>query len=246
MTRWTSLSAWRQDSDDRLRQEAFLHDIARQWQPSTPEERRLATRAGLVHLLSRLFDGPPSLAPAAAAGVLAALGTALLPAAATPTNPEYALGPPVWAYLLITVGLIGLSLETARSPRRIRPGRYAVVVALPLGLGSGCVALMLHVATAADQALRIGLPALALGVVVVAVAAAGRRFTAQRIAMRLTALGCALTGLGQLDWAWIYAGSGYRVLALACACSAFGAMLSGLGFGRARVAPAPPRVPAGA
>lgn len=246
MTRLTRLSGWRQAPDDRLRQEAFLRDIARQWQPATPEEHRLAVRAGLVHLFSRLFDGPPSLAPAAAAGFLAALGTALLPAAATPSNPEYTLGPPGWAYLLITLGLIGLSLETARSPRRIRPGRYTLVVALPLGLGAGSVALMLHVATAADEALRIGLPALGIGVVVVAAAAAGRKAAAQRLAMKLTALGCALTGVGQLDWAWIYAGSGYGLLAVACACSACGAMLTGLGFGRAQLGPAQPPMPAGA
>ncbi|MDX6255759.1 MAG: hypothetical protein QOJ11_2093 [Frankiales bacterium] len=246
MTRWARLSGWRQDPADRLRQEAFLADIARQWHPTSAQERREAVRARLVHLYSRVFDGPPSLAPAAAAGVLAALGTALLPAAAVPSNPEYTLGPPAWAYLLITLGLIGLSLETARSPRRIRPVRYTLVVALPLGLGAGCVALMLHVATAADQALRIGLPALGLGVVVVAAAAAARRFTAQRIAMRITAIGCALTALGQLDWAWVYAGSGYLLLAVACACSAGGALLSGLGFGRAQLGPPQPPVPTGA
>ncbi len=232
------LSGWRQDPEDRLRQEAFLADIAVHWHPVTARERRLATRARAVHLFARLFDGPPSLAPAAAAGNLAALGTVLLPAASAPTNPEYTLGPPTWAYLLITLGLIGLSLETARSPRQIRPGRYAVLVALPLGLGAGFVGLMLHVATPADQALRIGVPAFGLGVIVVAVCAAGRRFTAQRLALRLTSAAFAVTAAGQLDWAWMYGDSGYGLLAVACACSAGGAMLNALGFARAQLGPA--------
>jgi len=132
--------------------------------------------------------------------VLAALGTVLLPAAAAPVDPDYTLGPPTWAYLLITVGLIGLSWETLRSPRRIQPQRYALVVALPIGLGAGFIALMLHVATPADQALRVGVPALGLGVVLVAACSAGGRLTGQRLALRVTAVGCAVTAAGQLDW----------------------------------------------
>ena len=237
VTRPARFAGWRQDPADRLRQDAFLADIDAHWQPAGLRERRLAVRAAAVHLAARLFDGPPSLAPAAAAGVLAALGTVLLPAASAPTNPEYTLGPPTWAYLLITIGLIGLSLETARSPRRIHPGRYALLVALPLGLGAAFVGLLLHVATPADQALRVGVPAFGLGVVVVAVCAAGRRFTAQRLALRITSVAFALTAAGQLDWAWVYGSSGYELLAVACACSAGGAVLNALGFARAQLGP---------
>jgi hypothetical protein len=190
-----------------------------------------------VHQFARLFDGPPSLAPAAAAGVLAALGTALLPAASAPSNPDYTLGPPTWAYLLITAGLIGLSLETARSPRQIQPRRYALMVALPLGLGAAFIGLMLHVATPADEALRFGVPTLGLGVVAVAAAAASGRCAALRLALRVTAVGCTVTAVGQLDWAWVYGGSGYALLAVACACSAGGAMLNAIGFARAQLDP---------
>jgi hypothetical protein len=229
------VTGWRQEQADRVFQDAFLADIARHWLPSTAQERRLARRAGFVHAMVRLFDGPPSLAPAAGAGALAALGTALLPTAAQPNNPEYTLGPPTWAYLLITVGLIGLAIETARSPRRIRPVPYTLTAALPIGLGAAFIALMLHVATPADQALRIGVPALGIGVVLVAVTSALQRFTVQRIALRLTSAGCALTALGQFDWAWMYGDSGYRLLAVACGCSAGGALLNALSFARAQL-----------
>jgi hypothetical protein len=237
MTPSGRLSGWRQDPRDRMHQDAFLAEIAVNWRPSTRRERLQAAHAMAVHLFARLFDGPPSLAPAAAAGVLAALGTALLPAASVPSNPDYTLGPPTWAYLLITAGLIGLSLETARSPRQIRPIRYALMVALPLGLGAAVIGFMLHVATPADQALRIGLPALGLGVIAVAAAAASGRFTVQRLALRVTSAACTVTALGQLDWAWVYAGSGYGLLAVACAFSAGGAMLNAIGFARARLDP---------
>jgi hypothetical protein len=232
---FAALAGWRQEPVERVYQEAFLADIRRHWRPTTTTERRLARRAGFVHATVRLFDGPPSLAPAAGAGILAALGTALLPTAAQPNNPEYTLGPPTWAYLLITAGLIGLALETARSPRRIRPVPYALMAALPIGLGAGFIGLMLHVATPADQALRVGVPALGIGVVAVAVSSALQRFTVQRMALRLTSAGCALTALGQLDWAWMYGDSGYRLLAVACACSAGGALLNALSFARARL-----------
>jgi hypothetical protein len=237
------LTAWRQDQTERVFQDAFLADIARHWRPSTRRERHLARRAGVVHAMVRLFDGPPSLAPAAGAGALAALGTALLPTAAQPNNPDYTLGPPTWAYLLITLGLIGLAVETARSPRRIRPVPYTLLAALPLGLGAAFIGLMLHVATPADQALRIGVPALGIGVIVVAISSALQRFTVQRLALRLTAAGCALTAVGQFDWAWMYGGSGYRLLAVACACSAGGALLNALGFARARLSQSPGHQP---
>lgn len=229
------VTSWRQEQSERVRQDAFLADIARHWSPTTPRERRLARKAVVVHAMVRLFDGPPSLAPAAGAGALAALGTALLPTAAQPNNPDYTLGPPTWAYLLITLGLIGLAVETARSPRRIRPLPYTLLAALPIGLGAAFIGLMLHVATPADQALRVGVPALGAGVILVAVSSALRRFTVQRLALRLTAAGCALTALGQFDWAWMYGDSGYRLLAVACACSAGGALLNALGFARARL-----------
>jgi hypothetical protein len=61
----------------------------------------------------------------------------------------------------------------------------------------------------------------------------------QRFALRLTAGGCALIALGQLDWAWTYGGGGYRLLAVACACSAGGALLNGLSFARAELVRAP-------
>lgn len=227
-----------------MRQDAFLAEIAAHWRPAGPRERLLAVRAMAVHLFARLFDGPPSLAPAAAAGVLAAVGTVLLPVASAPTNPEYTLGPPTWAYLLITAGLVGLSVEAARSPRQIRPRRYALVAALPLGLGAGLVGLMLHVATPADQALRISVPAFGLGVIAVAGCAARRWFTAQRLALRLTAVAFAVTAAGQGDWAWTYGSAGYLLLSVACACSAGGAGLCALSFARAQLGPVTRRRPA--
>jgi hypothetical protein len=229
------LAGWRQQQDEQLFQQAFLADINRHWRPATAQERRLERRAAVVHSWVRLFDGPPSLAPAAGAGVLAALGVALLPAAAQPDNPDYTLGPPTWAYLLLTLGLIGLAIETARSPRRIRPVPYALTAALPISLGAGFIGLMLHVATPADQALRIGVPSLGIGVVAVAISSALQRYAVQRLALRLTAVACALTAIGQLDWAYMYADSGYHLLAVACACSAGGALLNAMSFARARL-----------
>jgi hypothetical protein len=231
------LTGWRQTSDDRLRQDAFLADIAVHWLPVTPDERRLSRRSRAVHVFARLFDGPPSLAPAAAAGVLAALGAVLLPAAPAPVDPTYTLGPPAWAYVLIAFGLIGIAFETARSPRHIHPGRYLLTGALPLAVGTGIVGAMLHIATPADEALRYGVPAFGVGVVVVGLCAAARRFTAQRLALRITSVAFLVTAAGQSDWAWMYGDSGYRLLATASALTAAGAVLTAIGFARAQIVP---------
>ena len=231
------MTTWRQDPDDRLRQDAFLDEISRHWFPATPGERRLSLRASVVHGFVRLFDGPPSLAPAAAAGVLAAFGAVLLPVAPAPVDPTYKLGPPAWAYLLIALGLVGLSYETLRSPRRINPLRYGLLVALPLALGSVVVGLMLHVATPADQALQYGVPGFGLGLVVVFVCAATHQFRALHIALRVTAAAVAVTAAGQLDWAWMYGDSGYGLLAVASALTAAGALCSAIGFARAQLVP---------
>jgi hypothetical protein len=229
------LSAWRQHPDDRLRQDAFLADIAVHWHPVSALDRRLSARASAVHVFARLFDGPPSLAPAAASGVLAALGAVLLPAAPAPSDPTYTLGPPAWAYLLIALGLVGLAWETARSPRRIHPLRYALVAALPLAVGAVVVGLMLHIATPADEALRVGVPAFGVGMAVVAACAATHRMNALRIALRITAVAFAVTAIGQFDWAWMYGHGGYGLLAMASALTAAGAMFSAIGFARARL-----------
>ena len=229
--------SWRQHPDDRLRQDAFLADIADHWRPTTPRERRLSVRASIVHGYVRLFGGPPSLAPAAVAGVLAALGAVLLPSAPAPVDPEYTLGPPAWAYLLIALGLIGLAFETLRSPRRIEPVRYAVLVALPMAAGTLVVGFMLHVATAADEALRFGVPAFGLGVGLVVLCAAARQFTALRLALRATSVAFAVTAVGQLDWAWMYGDSGYGLLAVASAFTAAGAVFTSVGFARAQLTP---------
>lgn len=232
------MSTWRQDPDDRLRQDAFLAEISRHWHPTSRDDRRLGLRACAVHGFVRFFDGPPSLAPAAAAGALAALGAVLLPAAPAPLDPTYQLGPPAWAYLLIAVGLVGLSFETLRSPRRIHPIRYGLFVALPLALGTLVVGMMLHVATPADRALQFGVPAFGIGVVVVAVCAAAQWFTAMRVMLRATAVAFAVTAAGQFDWAWMYADSGYRMLAVASAFTAAGALFAAIGFARAQLGPA--------
>lgn len=229
--------SWRQPQEDQLRQEAFLADIATHWQPTTRREHSLQLRALAVHLFARLFDGPPSLAPGVLAGGLAALGTVLLPLAPAPTNPAYVLGPPSWAYLLVTVGLIGLSVETARSPRRIRPLRYALLVALPVAIGASVIGAMLHIATPADEALRIGVPGFGVSVIVLVICAARQRFSALRVVLRLSAVALAVTAVSQFAWAWTYGASGYAVLAIGSACVAGGAALNALGFARADLAP---------
>ncbi|BEP15397.1 hypothetical protein acdb102_37080 [Acidothermaceae bacterium B102] len=231
------LTAWRQHPDDQLRQDAFLADIQSHWRPTTSQERRLSMRASIVHGYLRLFGGPPSLAPAAIAGVLAALGAVLLPSAPAPVNPDYTLGPPAWAYLLIALSLIGLAFETLRSPREIQPRRYALLVALPMALGTLVVGFMLHVATAADEALRFGVPAFGLGVGVVVLCAAARRYTALRFALRATSVAFAVTAVGQFDWAWMYGDSGYGLLAMASAFTATGAVFTSVGFARAQLTP---------
>jgi hypothetical protein len=229
---------WRQHPDDRLRQDAFLADIATHWRPTTPAEHRLSVRASFVHGYVRLFGGPPSLAPAAVAGVLAALGAVLLPSAPAPINPEYTLGPPAWAYLLIALSLIGLAFETLRSPRHIQPRRYAVLVAAPMALGTLVVGFMLHVATPADEALRFGVPAFGLGVAVIVLCAATHRHGALRMALRATSVAFAVTAVGQFDWAWMYGDSGYGLLAVASAFTAAGAVFTSVGFARVQLEPA--------
>src|SRR4051794_18590512 len=231
------MTAWRQDPDERLRQDAFLAEIARHWFPTSRQERLLSRRAALFPPSARPLEGPPSGAPAAAAGALAALGAVLLPAAPAPNDPAYTLGPPAWAYLLIALGLVGLSFETLRSPRRIHPVRYGLLVALPLALGTLVVGLMLHVATAADEALQFGVPAFGLGVVVVVICAATQRYAALRITLRVTAAAFVVTAVGQFDWAWMYGDSGYGLLAAASALTAAGAVFSAVGFARAQLVP---------
>ena len=92
----------RQDELERRAQDAFLAEIAENWQPSTARQRRLGWRSSLTHLRERVMGGGPTMAAVAIASVPTAIGSALLTVAPAAHSASYRAGSSEWASVLLT------------------------------------------------------------------------------------------------------------------------------------------------
>lgn len=243
MTRMPRLASWRLPAADRLAQDSFLADLDTHWTPRSVGDHALELRSQLTHLLVRLFDGSPSLAPVALALPMSVLGMMLFAVTTPPVDPMFVPGPPGWAYLLMTAGLISMSVEAAISPRAIRARPFLFRAALPIAAGATVIAAELHIVDMRDEVLRAGLVAMALAVVAVGVTAGGRWPRRHRLLLRVAGLAFWASVGPNAGWAVTYANHGFAALAVAAALTALAAAMIGAGLSRARIEPPVGAVP---
>jgi hypothetical protein len=234
VSRLARLSAWREPSAERLAHQSFLADVHARWTPSSAADRRLERRSRVTHLHVRLFSGGASLAPATAAAPVSVLGMTLFAISPAPADPMFVPGPPTWSYLLMTLGLVLLSVEAAVSPRRVRPVAFLLRVSVPVGVAAVVMVARLNIVDARDEVLRAGLVGIA--VAVVAVPATARRLPrAHRGVVRLTGVAFFVSTGPNAGWAMTYADHGYGVLAVAAIATAVGAAMIAWAFARAHI-----------
>jgi hypothetical protein len=233
MAFWRRLASWRQDPHERLAQESFLEDIAQNWTPVTTVERRLEWRARASHLMARLFDGSGTLAP-----VVVSLIPSTLAVVVQPSRAEYATAPPPLAYLLFTIGAIGLACEAAASPHAVRPRRWSLFAA-PIALGSVIADLGTGRHLVADQMMVAGFGLLAVGMIVIAavpVVVSRRRSGLLRAGMVISGLGALLLVAGDLYWTQMLRADGENMLAVGTGLASVGCWLFGTALLRCRPA----------
>jgi hypothetical protein len=236
VSRLSRIAAWRQPGAERLAHEAFQADIRAKWAPSSAAERSLERRSRMTHLAVRLFSGGASMAPATIAAPVSVLGLTLFALTPVPADPMFVPGPPAWAYLLMTAGLVLLSAEAAISPRRVRPVAFLLRVSVPIAGSASVIAAQLNIVDARDEVLRVGLVGIAVAVVAIP-ATASRWPEVHRAFVRLGAAAFFLAIGPNLGWAVTYAEHGYRSLAAAATLSALGAAMIALALARTRLEP---------
>ena len=223
----------RQHDLERRAQDAFLAEIAGNWQPRTPRQRRLMWRSSLTHLRERVTGGGPSMAAVAAASVPTAVGASLITIAPAPHLSTYGAGEPAWSSALLALGLFGLIVELFRSPRLVHVRRLTVLAALPLAVGSWVGAATLGAHFGPDRVLICAFVLVATGMTAIIVAnACARSRLGQRtvqLALKVSALGCVLVVGGDYPWGLMYLRDHDREMALGCFCCAAGALLIAIG-----------------
>lgn len=237
MGEWHRLANWRQAPQERLAHESFLADVQSQWQPASPADRALHRRSQAVHLVARLFDGSESLAPIAISVVPGAIAMALMALAEDPKQAEYAGTPSTLGYLLLAIGLTGLALQSALSPRVVRPLAWSIFVAAPTAAGSVIGALTLGRVLVADKLAAGGLVLMALGMLVLAglpVLQAEKQRMALRWGMVTVGSGLLITVAGNAVWTALFSAAGETLWAAASAIASVAGLLAGFALIRAR------------
>jgi hypothetical protein len=213
------------NSAERVLQQAFLADIARH-EPARRGGRDL--RALCVHAFVKVYGGEPTMAPAALAGVTTAIGTAFLMLSPHAVGTELDPGPPAWDYVLMTIGLMGFVIETALSPRRLRPWRMAVLFGLPGTVAAAVSVVTLRMVVVSDELFRAAMVALAFGAALMVLLPFLRPLSRARalpVAMRCAGVAVAATVPADVQWAFLEARAGHVGLAWGCAVSSVGAIL---------------------
>jgi hypothetical protein len=230
------LGRWRQDPERREAQQAFLDEIADNWQPATSRERRGALTARLTHTWERLLGGSPSLAAAALAGVPCVLGSALITAAPQPHHAAYESPSSTLPSLLLTLGLLGLVIEAGRAPRLVRLRRFTLLCALPIAVASWTGAPTLTSRYTADRIDHFGFLTLGVGMTVVTFAAIHGRRRRQlfRSGLVVAGVGSLFIACGDGPWAVMFWRDHDTTSAAGCLLSAFGAALIAFALIRSR------------
>lgn len=213
--------------------ESFRADIDARWRPSTPVERRLDRRARLVHLATAAFDGGVSLACVGCSGLLTALGSTILTVTPPSANPAYDSQVPPWIGALLTLGILALALECARSPRALRPATFALL-SVPLAVGCLAGAATARVMLFPDATLSIAMVLIGVGASLAALASLARRPVPAHRGLWLMGVGALGVCFSDGVWVVLFVFDGAPVLAIGCALSAIGAILmaNGLLFAR--------------
>ncbi len=237
------LASWRQHPDDRLAQDSFLNDVASQWKPQTAAERWLERQARAWHLVARLFDGRGTLAPVAVSLVPSVFAVVVLGLAGRPNRPEYAEVPSQLAYLLFTLGAIGLACEAVASPHAVRPVRWSLFAG-PFAIGSLLAAVSTGRDLVADRIMLAGFVVFAVGMfmLVALPVVRDRRLQARwlRVGMVVSGVGLLLTVAGDLYWTALFRADGDDVWALGTGLASIGAWLFGTALIRSRAGIAVP------
>jgi len=235
---WHRIATWRQSPQERLAHDSFLADLDTHWQPTTSADRALNRRSQAVHLAARLFDGPESLAPIALSIAPVALSTALMAMAGEPKRAEYAGSPASWGLVLLTLGLAGLALQSALSPREVRPVPWSLFAAAPITVGSLAGALTVGRVLVPDKLVAAGYLLVAMGMGVLAVLPLVHGLANQRTFLRtgmVTAgLGTLLTVASNVVWTVLFSVEGEARWAVATALGSVSGLMSGLALVRAR------------
>lgn len=226
----------RLDEDERRAMASFRHDIAEGWRPASRSERSLDRCSHAVHIAHAATYGGVTLAGIGASGLLTALGSAILTVTPPSSRPEYDLGIPTWVSGLLTLGLLWLAVECARSPRRLHPVTFALP-ALVLAFGCGSAVATAQVQLLPDRVLQLAVLLIAVAAVVAVVGLVLRRPLVVHRGMWLLGIGSLGVCLSDGCWVALFALDDSPLLALGCACSAIGAVLmaNGLLFSRPEI-----------
>jgi hypothetical protein len=227
----------RQNELERRAQDAFLAEIAENWQPSTAQQRRLGWRSSLTHLRERVLGGGPTMAAVAVASVPTAIGSILLTVAPAAHRVAYREPSTDWASVLLTLGLFGLIFEFFRSPRTVHLRRFSLLAGLPLAIGGIWGAATLHWHYDADRILASALVVVALGMAaIVFTNLLGRRPLRRvvHLALRVTATGCLLTACGDYPWGLMYLRDHDNAAAAGSFFAAAGALLIAIAIFRSQ------------
>ena len=168
----------------------------------------------------------------AVAAVPCALGSAILTIAPTPASAGYVTTQSAPASLLLTVGIIGVMIEAARSPRVLRARRFTLQGALPVTIAGVAGAVTIGHDYLADQILTLALIVLATGTGLICLAATLRWSTARvyHAGLAIAGTGCLLIAAADGAWMLMMYTDHALTAAAGCLLSSLGAATIGVGL----------------
>lgn len=233
LDRLTQFALRRLPDGERRALQSFRADIDQYWTPATAGHRRFDRRSRLVLLASAAFDGGITLAGVGFSGVLTALGSAILTSTPPSANPGYDSQVAPWIEVLITIGILALATECARSPRALRPGWFSLL-SVPLAIGCLAGAATARVVLVPDATLSLAMALVGIGALLASGALLGHRTTLAHRGLGLMGVGALGVCFSDGVWVVLFVFDGAPLRAIGCALSAIGAivMANGLLFAR--------------
>lgn len=235
MTLFDVVAKRRLDDGERMRHDAFLHEIATSWRPANARDRLLHRRARVVHLAIRLFGGGPTLLQIAVASALIALATALRVVAPAPHTASYVVPSPEWARGVVVAGMLTLAFEAFRSPRHIRNRRWIALAIAPIPVVQLWALVASPFPNWPNWPLRLGWTLGGAGIALLICAARLRNHLVLRLSLIAAVAGAATVAVSELVGTFNLAHDHDPVLAAASALMLFGCSLIAVGLLRSRV-----------
>jgi hypothetical protein len=228
------LARHRMPADERLRQEAFRREIDASWTPARSADRRVERRSRLVHLGTSLTAGGVTLAAVGVSGVVTAFGSLLITLSPASHTATYDSEIPMWVSVVLTLGIVGIAAECARSPHAIQPRRFIVVACLPLAVGSLSAAATMDLHLAPDVILMLAFALNGAGLIYAGWGASSGRSATMRRGLAIVGISALGVFLSDGSWTLIYGLDGDPLKSVGCLFSAGGALLMAQGFIYAR------------